>query len=144
MNESINATTYEWYFGDEGQFSVSAFYKDLKNVIVYGTETIDVINADGFQVPVVANSNLNLNDGTVEGVEFAYQQFFSDLPGLLGNLGVQANLTLISSEATSLDPVFDTDGDGVEGFLTVYRWGIDELLGELTGHESESVELVAT
>lgn len=128
--ESTNLDlSYEWYFGDEGQFSVSAFYKDLKNVIVYGTETIDVINADGFQVPVVANSNLNLNDGTVEGVEFAYQQFFSDLPGLLGNLGVQANLTLISSEATALDPVFDTDGDGAEGFLTVYRWGIDELLG---------------
>lgn len=131
--EPIEATnfdlSYEWYFGDEGQFSVSAFYKDLKNIIVYGTETIDVVTLDGFEVPIVANSNLNLNDGTVEGVEFAYQQFFTDLPGLFGNLGVQANLTLISSEATPLTPVFDTDGDGVEGFLTVYRWGIDELLG---------------
>ena len=128
--EAINLDlSYEWYFGDDGQFSVSAFYKDLKNIIVYGTETIDVLTLDGYDVPVILNSNLNLNDGTVEGIEIAYQQFFTEWPGLFGNLGVQANLTLISSEATPLTPVFDAEGDGVEGFLTVYRWDVDELLG---------------
>ena len=131
--EPIEATnfdiSYEWYFGTEGLFSVSAFYKDLDNVIVYGTETQDVLNLDGYQVPVVYNGNINLRDGSVEGIEFAYQDFFTELPGLWGNLGVQANLTLISSEAEPLPSVRDTDGDGVEGFLTVYRWGIDELLG---------------
>ena len=128
--ESTNIDlSYEWYFGDDGQFSVSTFYKDLKNIIVYGTQTVDVMTFDGFDIPVVANSNINLNDGTIEGVELAYQQFFTEWPGLFGNLGLQANLTLISSEATRLDPVFDAEGDGVEGFLTVYRFGIDELLG---------------
>lgn len=121
--------SYEWYFGDDGQFSVSAFYKDLKNVIVYGTATNDVLNLDGYDIPVILNSNLNLNDGSVEGVEFAFQQFFTEWPGVFGNLGVQANLTLISSEATAPDPVFDPQGNGVDAFLTVYRWGIDELLG---------------
>lgn len=131
--EPIEATnydlSYEWYFGDEGLFSVSAFYKQLDNVIVYGTETQDLLNLDGYQVPVVYNGNINLRDGTVEGIEFSYQDFFSELPGLWSNLGVQANLTLISSESEAPPSVRDTDGDGVEGFLTVYRWGVDELLG---------------
>lgn len=120
--------SYEWYFGSDGQFSVSAFYKDLKNIIVYGTETIDILSSDGYDVPVVLNSNLNLNDGTVEGVEFAYQQFFTEWPGLFGNLGVQANLTFLNSDSTPLTPAFGIDG-GADGFLTVYRWGVDDLLG---------------
>lgn len=131
--EPIEATnfdlSFEWYFGDDGQFSVSAFHKDLKNIIVYGTETIDVVTLDGFDIPVVRNSNLNLNDGKVDGVEFAFQQFFTEWPGMLGNLGVQANLTLLQSEATPLVPVYDAAGDGGDPFLTVYRWGVDELLG---------------
>ncbi len=126
--------SFEWYFGDDGQFSVSWFYKDLKNVIVYGTETQGALTLDGFQYPVVYNGNINLRDGTVDGVEFSYQDFFTEWPGLLGNLGVQANLTLIESDAEALPSVFgagvrDQNGDAVEGFLTVYRWGIDDLLG---------------
>jgi len=131
--EPIEATnfdlSYEWYFGSDGLFSASLFYKDLKNIIVYGEETIDTITVDGYTIPIVFNGNTNLNDGTVEGIEFSYQQFFTEWPGLFGNLGVQANLTLLDSEATALPSVRDTEGDGVEGFLTVYRWGVDDLLG---------------
>ena len=121
--------SYEWYFGSDGLFTASAFYKDLSNIIVYGEETIDSVTLDGYTVPVTYSGNLNLNDGTVEGVEFSYQQFFTDWPGLFGNLGVQANMTFLTSETSPLPSVQDADGDGVEGFLTVYRWGVDELLG---------------
>ncbi|MFY0638466.1 TonB-dependent receptor [Maricaulis maris] len=121
--------SYEWYFGSDGLFTASAFYKDLSNIIVYGEETIDSITLDGYTVPVTYSGNLNLNDGTVEGVEFSYQQFFTEWPGLFGNLGVQANMTFLASETSPLPSVQDADGDGVEGFLTVYRWGVDELLG---------------
>lgn len=126
--------SFEWYFGDDGLFSASWFYKDLDNVIVYGTETQDVLNLDGYQVPVVYNGNINLRDGTVEGVEFAYQDFYTQLPGLLGNLGVQANITFITSESEALPSVNgagarDQNGNPIEGFLTVYRWGVDDLLG---------------
>lgn len=131
--EPIEATnfdiSYEWYFGDDGLFSAAVFYKQLDNVIIYGTETQDVLNLDGYQIPVVYNGNINLNDGTVNGIEFSYQNFFTEWPGLLGNLGVQANATFIESDADALPSVADQDGDGVEGFLTVYRWGIEELLG---------------
>ena len=119
----------EYYFGTDGLFTVSAFHKDLTNIIVYGEEVIDTITLDGYTVPVTYFGNTNRNDGTVQGVEFAYQQFFTEWPGLLGNLGVQANLTILTSEATALPATRDQDGDGVEGFLTVYRWGVADLLG---------------
>lgn len=136
--DPIESTNYdmslEWYFGDDGLFSASWFYKDLDNVIVYSTQTQDVLNLDGYQIPVVYNGDINLRDGTVEGVELAYQDFYTDLPGLFGNLGVQANVTFISSESEALPSVFgagtvDNSGNAVDGFLTVYRWGVEDLLG---------------
>lgn len=128
--ESTNLdVAVEFYFGTDGLFTASAFYKDLSNIIVYGEEVVDTITLDGYTVPVTYFGNTNRNDGTVEGIEFAYQQFFTEWPGQLGNLGVQANLTILSSSATALPPVPDADGDGVEGFLTVYRWNVADLLG---------------
>ena len=139
--EPIEATnfdlSFEWYFGDDGQFTVSSFYKDLENIIVYGVTNEGQATFDGYTIPLDFGGVTNLNDGTVQGVEIAYQQFFTEWPGLLGNLGVQANFTIIESEATPLPAFEDADGDGVpDDFLTVYRWGIDELLGlsDLSGN----------
>ncbi|MEE2526833.1 TonB-dependent receptor [Hyphobacterium sp. HN65] len=128
--ESTNLdVAVEWYFGSDGLFTVSAFYKELENIIVYGEEVVDTITLDGYTVPVTYFGNTNRNNGNVEGIEIAYQQFFTEWPGLLGNLGVQANFTYLASEATALPTVRDQDSDGVDGFLTVYRWGVADLLG---------------
>ena len=139
--EPIEATnfdlSFEWYFGDDGQFTVSSFYKDISNIIVYGNTNEGQATFDGYTIPIDFGGNTNLNDGKVQGVEVAYQQFFTEWPGLLGNLGVQANFTFIESEATPLPAFEDADGDGVpDDFLTVYRWSIDELLGlsDLSGN----------
>ena len=136
--ESINFDlSYEWYFGDDGQFTVSGFHKELENIIVFGTTNEGSGNFDGYTIPFDFGGNTNLNDGTVTGIEFAYQQFYTDLPGIFGNLGLQANFTIIESEATPLPSFEDADGDGVpDNFLTVYRWEIDELLGlsDLSGN----------
>ncbi|MCR9193744.1 MAG: TonB-dependent receptor [Hyphomonas sp.] len=122
--------SFEWYFGDDGQFTVSAFYKDIKDIIVYGETNVGTIVLDGYTIPITFAGNTNLNDGKVQGVEFAYQQFYTDLPGIFGNLGLQANLTLLESEATALPPFTDGDGDGFpDDPTTVLRYGIDELLG---------------
>ena len=140
--ESTNIDlSFEWYFGDDGQFSVSTFHKDLENIIVYGitplpsatingVEYNETIPLDNDNVPLEFAGNTNLNDGSVTGVEFAYQQFFTDAPGLLANFGVQANLTLMSSDATALPAFEDADGDGLpDDPLSTFRWGVDELLG---------------
>ena len=122
--------SYEWYFGDDGQFSVSAFYKDIENIIVYGVTNEGSLTLDGREVPLNFAGETNLNDGTIQGVEIAYQQFYTELPGLLGNLGLQANLTLLESEATPLPAFVDADGDGLaDDFLQTYRWSVGELLG---------------
>ena len=129
--------SFEYYFGDDGQFSVSLFRKDIDNIIVYGTNNQGSATFDGYNIPIDFGGNVNLNDGSIEGVEVAYQQFYTDLPGLFGNLGVQANFTIISSDTTPLPAFEDADGDGVpDNFLTVYRWSIDELLGlsDLSGN----------
>ncbi len=139
--QPIEATNYdlsfEWYFGDDGQFTVSAFQKDIENIIVYGTTNEGSATFDGYTIPIDFGGNVNLNDGSVQGIEVAYQQFYTDLPGLFGNLGIQANFTIIESEATALPAFEDADGDGIpDDFLTVYRYGIDELLGlsDLSGN----------
>ena len=129
--------SFEWYFGDDGQFTVSAFQKDIENIIVYGTTNEGSATFDGYTIPIDFGGNVNLNDGSVQGIEVAYQQFYTDLPGLFGNLGIQANFTIIESEATALPAFEDADGDGIpDDFLTVYRYGIDELLGlsDLSGN----------
>ncbi len=131
--EPIESTNFdfafEWYFSDEGLFSASIFRKELRNVIVYSTETRGTLQADGYDIPVVFTSNFNSRDGKVDGIEFAYQDFFDELPGAFSNLGLQANLTLINSESEALPVIFGADGNTGEGFLTVYRWGVSELLG---------------
>lgn len=63
---------YEWYFGDDGQFIVLVFYKDLKNIIVYGmiNEGFDIF--DGYMILIDFGGNVNLNDGIVQGIEIVY------------------------------------------------------------------------
>ncbi|MEM7638105.1 MAG: TonB-dependent receptor [Pseudomonadota bacterium] len=132
--EPIEATnfdlSFEWYFGDDGQFTVSGFHKELENIIVFGTTNEGSATFDGLTIPLDFGGVTNLNDGNLTGVEIAYQQFYTDLPGLFGNLGLQANVTFIDSESTPLPSFEDANGDGVpDDFLTVYRYGIDQLLG---------------
>lgn len=136
--ESTNFdVSFEWYFGDDGQFSVSTFYKDIENIIVYADANEGSATFDGYTIPLTFAGNTNLNDGSIQGVEIAYQQFYTDLPGIFGNLGLQANFTIIESETTPLPAFQDADGDGVpDDFLTVFRYEIDELLGlsDLSGN----------
>ncbi|HTN15694.1 MAG TPA: TonB-dependent receptor [Sphingomonadaceae bacterium] len=94
----------EWYFAPGGMLSVGAFAKWIKDPIFTqsfnvndGTflgETYDIIHFSQKQ---------NAEKGNVTGIEFAYQQQFTMLPGLLSGFGVNLNLTLIDAELT--DPV---------------------------------------
>jgi len=94
--ESTNLDlSFEHYFGDSNSFTLSLFSKDITNNIVYGEETLDVVTLDGRQVPIVFNGDLNQDEAKIKGLEVAYLQFYDELPGILGNLGLQANYTYI-------------------------------------------------
>ena len=129
--ESTNIDlSYEYYWGGENSLSIAGFYKDLRNNIVYGTQTIDTVTLDGQQIPIVFNGDVNQDEAKIQGLEIAYQQFYDFLPGLLSNLGLQANYTYIDAETNPPAGIVDADGDGVpENFERIYRYGVENFLG---------------
>jgi TonB-dependent receptor len=122
--------SYEYYFTG-GYVSLAGFYKDIKNVIVSGDMSLGTETLDGQQVNVIYNGPVNQAEAKVKGVEVAYQQFYDFLPGLLGNLGFQANYTYIDASTTPPPNGVDADGDGVpDDVTTVFRWGVSDMLGQ--------------
>lgn len=132
--KAIEATnwdlSYELYYGEDNSFSVALFRKDIKNNIIYGSQTLDTVTLDGQEVAIVYNGDINQDEATIQGFEIAYQQFFDELPGLFSNLGVQANYTFIDADTNAPAPVADSDGDGTpDSFERIYRFGVTDFLG---------------
>src|SRR5258708_40337255 len=79
----------EWYFAKHSLLSATAFYMDLRNYVAYGSEvksytTYSSQFPTGSLVPYNLTVPLNAK-GRVDGVEFAYQQAFTDQTGLYAN-----------------------------------------------------------
>lgn len=89
----------EYYFSQTGSVSFAVFHKTLSNYFL--TETRNETYAPnpnggtGANYTFAATRTQNGGKGTVEGFEFAYQQFFDGLPGFWAGFGVQANYTKI-------------------------------------------------
>ena len=86
--------TLEWYLPNSGILQVGLFDKQFKNYVAtrdvqgpYQGETYDFI------------SYFNINNAYARGFEAAYNQRFTELPGLWSGLGVDANMTLVDSQA---------------------------------------------
>ncbi len=85
----------EWYFDRVGSLTVNGFVKDLNGIV---DNTIQVINFSSPLVPsldVELNRPVNQQDGTLKGVEVAYQQTYDFLPGFLSGLGSQLTYTYV-------------------------------------------------
>jgi TonB-dependent receptor len=109
-NPSLKAETgddidvlYDHYFSTFGVFSAGYFYKFLHNPIV-NTQT-DLFNytppggiAGNYQV----SQPINAGSGWVTGVEVAYLQHFSSLPGAWAGLGLSANYGYTASRANGI------------------------------------------
>ena len=129
--ESVNwDLSYERYWGDNNSFSFAVFAKSIENNIVDASTTEGTLTLDGNSVPIIYTGKLNQDDAKVQGLEIAYQQFFDEWPGLLGNLGIQANYTYIAATANPPPGAVDADGDGApDSFERIYRYGVDNFLG---------------
>lgn len=88
----------EYYFAPGSVFSLGAYYKELDGVI--GTNTVfnGIFNPraisgstgeEGALVTLVTPENLD--GGTIQGIEVAFQHSFTSLPGPFDGLGVIAN-----------------------------------------------------
>lgn len=105
----------EWYFSDEvGQLTGTYFHKDLKNFFVYGAIPINYTHpTSGVTRSVEVTSNRNEGEGTLDGIELAYQQYFSFLPEGWDGLGVQASYTYIDASGVPNNEVPADEGDFV-------------------------------
>lgn len=121
--EPFRANTYdlsvEWYFGRESLLSFAYFYKDIDTYIQIIRQDLPysqltALNPSAFDPSFCTTtctastifqltSAVNTEGGPLKGFEISYQQNFGFLPGLLGNLGVQANYTFVESEIDYCD-----------------------------------------
>ncbi|WP_222926981.1 TonB-dependent receptor [Sphingomonas gilva] len=108
--------TAEWYFDEVGSLTLSAFYKEIKGVVVFATDRQSFTN-NGQTFEAVVTREVNSPDtGKVKGVEIAYQQTYDFLPGFLSGLGLQANYTYVDSTGVPqpiLDPGDPAVADGL-------------------------------
>jgi len=89
----------EWYFSEAGSLTTTVFYKDLSNYFINGVTLRDYTN-NGVTQEVQVSGATNGDEGTIKGIEVAYQQFFDTLPGAFSGLGIQLNYTHIDEEGS--------------------------------------------
>jgi len=119
--------SWEWYFSDSGSVTFTAFHKEIDDFI--NPAPLSVLAPDGTPLQISGqnvpfNSFINEQDDTaiVRGAEFAYQQFYDFLPGVLSGLGAQFNYSYIDAEG--IEPTIDPDlpsDDPVVGRFAVDR-----------------------
>lgn len=118
----------EWYFASVGSLTATVFYKDLKNFFIEGSLPRSFTNPDtGITQTVEFTTTRNGQEGKLQGIELAYQQFFDMLPEPFDGFGIQANYTYVDSKgipnfsssetATDAEPDVDvTPQPGLEPF----------------------------
>jgi len=92
----------EWYLNDAGMLQGGLFYKDINSFISNGQIPGGVpVDIGGGEIVIFdATGPINGDGGTVKGLELAYQQVFSSLPGFWGGFGTQINYTYTDSDVS--------------------------------------------
>lgn len=99
--EALEATNWdasvEYYLPSLGVVSAAIFHKEIENFSYeFEDPTPVVINGESYDLTTYANGS----EGSITGLELAYQQQLRMLPAPFDGLGVMANLTLLDSDAT--------------------------------------------
>ena len=96
--EAVNwDASAEYYLPSLGVVSAAVFHKQIENFSYeYEDPTPLVINGESYDLTTYANGS----DGSINGLELAYQQQLRFLPAPFDGLGVMANVTFLDSEAT--------------------------------------------
>jgi len=96
--------TAEWYFAPGGLLSAGAFYKKIKNPIYTFRQTFTNFTLDGRTFQTLGYTQpRNADDGEIAGIELAFQQQFTFLPGLWSGFGVAANTTFVDAHVNTFD-----------------------------------------
>ena len=122
--------TAEWYFNQVGSLTFSAFYKEIKGVVVFNTERQSFTNNGQTYEAVVSREFNSPETGKVKGFEVAYQQTYDFLPGIFSGLGLQANYTYVNSSGVpqpTLDPGDPSVAGGLVSNIDVSGFGLQGL-----------------
>lgn len=97
-----------WYPNRDTVLQAAIFHKDITDFFFTFAGDGDVLDQTPLIIPEGVNpvfsrieTVLNGEEAKVTGLELQYIQTFANLPGLLSGAFVQANLTLVDSEATA-------------------------------------------
>jgi len=121
----------EWYLRPSGLLSAGVFFKDIDNPIFTQVQTLEDADFEGrFYSELEVVQPQNAKSGEIFGIELAYQQQFSMLPGFLRGFGISIGYTYTDSEAETLDRA-----EKVPFFLQSDHVGNVALFYELSGLE---------
>jgi TonB-dependent receptor len=93
----------EWYFAPAGSITGTLFQHDYDNYLRRSSRP-EVHDGDTYNV----SRPYNAVEGKLKGAELAYQQFYTQLPGWLGGLGMQANVTWMDGGLAEADGTINT------------------------------------
>ena len=93
----------EWYFAPAGSITGTLFQHDYDNYLRRSARP-EVHDGDTYNV----SRPYNAVEGKLKGAELAYQQFYTQLPGWLGGLGMQANVTWMDGGLAEADGTINT------------------------------------
>jgi TonB-dependent receptor len=127
VSDGLDAT-FEYYFARGSLLSVGAFAKFVKNPI-FGQSVVQndvTYNAREF-LRLETSQPQNADSGRITGLELAYQQQFTFLPGLLSGFGAELNLAFINSElkvpGRAEDSTFPNQSDLIYSAQLFYQRG---------------------
>jgi TonB-dependent receptor len=89
---------YEQYLKPLGIVQAGFFYKDISDPIA----RVRTLLTSGTYAGYMQTQSVNIPGAHVAGFEIAYQQRLSYLPGVLKSIGISANYSYTTSEATGL------------------------------------------
>jgi len=96
----------EWYFASSSLLSASGFYRDVKDVLFDSTSVVgdDRFNFNGVNRSAYTfSTTLNGQSGELYGIEFAYNQPWTFLPGALSGLGFQGSVAFVDGSFETPD-----------------------------------------
>ncbi|RAK59432.1 TonB-dependent receptor [Phenylobacterium hankyongense] len=130
----------EYYMSGGGVVQVGVFDKEFDNYIVrqFQRRLYDGTDPTFAGMLVGYSTYANRSGAYARGVEAAYHQQFSWLPGLWNGLGLDANVTLVDSHIQEYDAATSSSGRAESGLLP----GTSRVTANLAGfYEAHGLEL---
>ncbi|CAB9494515.1 TonB-dependent receptor [Alteromonas macleodii] len=92
----------EWYFNESSAFTTTLFTKDIASFVIPRQNNLSFPSYPEVPFFTIAQ-DANGEGGTIEGIEFYYQQAFDFLPAPFDGFGVTASYAVINSDTDLTD-----------------------------------------